>query len=191
MPDKLQDFKGDNCDNLVAQVDVVLEQRYVRTTLIEESLDSQLLEWEKEDSTKLTFPARAVLGLPISLISRDEGYAMASPQKISRKNKPDLIIGTDRVVLPGTPDPGPTRHIVKIRGRDLDRKTKTAPLKDLSAAQLGALKRTGEITIARKSGPPLIRAPDTRACHSVHACTTGSAADKIACSHQCHFFRGR
>lgn len=155
MPDMLQDFKGSNCDNIVAQGDVVFEQRYVRTTVIEESLDSQLLEWEKKENTILTFPAQVVVGLPISLISGDEAYSMTSPQKISRRKKNDLYVGTDRVVLPGTHYPGPSRRILKVRERDLNRKSKPAPLNNLTAGQVSKLRLTGEITVSRKSEAPL------------------------------------
>lgn len=148
MNTKLQDFKDTRCNNLVTQGDVVLEQRYVRTTLIEETLDQQLIEWKDDEGALVAKPARFRLGLPISLISREEAHAMMRPKKVAQPGKPDLYVGTDRVVLPGTELVAPARKIISIDRNKADKMFGAGSLKGVDEKQLAALKRDGYVTVA-------------------------------------------
>ena len=167
MPIDLQTFKGDNCDNIITQGDVVLEQRYVRTTIIEEKLDEQLLNWTKSDGSVLANPVKAIIGLPIWYISPDEGHMIAAPQKVSRRSQSDLEIGTDGVVLPGLKNRGASREIIKIYHEDIEKKDKLtiAVLDRLSDDQRKSLSRSGEVTLAQKEGRPLTIRLASRSMH--------------------------
>lgn len=155
MPHKPQDFAGTECNNLITQGDVVLENRYVRTTLIEETLDEQMLSWERDDGTLVLIPAVAILGLPISVISPDEGHDTTAPQKITKGRK-QRYVGTDRVILPGMKEPKPPRTILRVEASELADKLKNDErLKTLSSRQVEILRQRGELNLARKSGVPL------------------------------------
>lgn len=157
MPQDLQDFQADNCTNIIPQGDIVSEHRYVRTTLIEENLNDQLISWKKPDGSIFTLQTKALLGLPIWQISKDEGYQATSPQKVPWKPGQHLDIGTDLVVLPGSSNLGPSREIVKVYEEDIISQSEAVKkvMKRLTTEQQKILRHNREVTVEQKGSVPL------------------------------------
>lgn len=196
MSDNFQMFDSDNCDNIIPQGSVISEQRYVRTTLIEETLDEQLLTWEKSDGSVLAYPAVATIGLPLWYLSRDEGYQITSPRKVASRRDHDVFIGTDRVALPGLSNASPSQEIIKVYTEDIrnNRACATDVLDRLTKDQKQKLQRTGQVTLANEGGVPtavrlVTRSAAGRQIHKAEDKNVATANNLAFSTHPGYIFR--
>lgn len=122
MPGEFQDFTSEECQKLIPQGTVLHEQRFVRTTILEITLDELVLNWSDADGVDVTpaGPSKGVVGIPAWVIDANT-QKMLDPKAWKNSNGLQSVVGLDRTVFPSTQEPEALSKEIKVSEKELVR----------------------------------------------------------------------